>query len=396
MTINCDYILVKIDKELNDDLGTIKNEHGEDVRLVLNPNFNPTHHAKIGAEVISAPQYLSGRDYPLGEIHPGSPRPIVYRSSDSIEKALAALPPKYRRTQGKSLVSRYQAGSYEPQMLTHFGAPVEVEVGDIVYFHYNCLINEQNFWGFTDDMQLIYKIHYSQLFCYVRHGAVVMLNNYVLVSEYFDDEIQDIDVNGVAVKAKLKGNLVIQIHDKPRYLLGYLQHIGAAIGPHGRSENLRGEAILYAVGSEFENTIEGQKYWVMRQQDIVAVYCDEKFNNPNAALEFNVLRPVGDYIMVIPEQLEVSNNVKTHVWDQTKNSQEFKQGEIFVLPSAVSQTKKIKKYGRGVVIGLGNTVEDNWLGERIAYEKSSFYMYAEEWQRAFVRRDDVYGTFIKE
>lgn len=393
MNTNCDYVLVKIDKELNDHLATITNENGEKVELLLNPNFNPTHHAKICAEVIGAPGYLSGRDYPLHERYPGTPRPLAYRGHDSISATMRALPLKYQKLQESALRASYQPGTYEVEMISHYGVEVECEIGDTVYFHYNCLLTDTNFWGYTEDYQLIYRIHYSQMFCYVRDGVIHMINNYVLVSEYFDGDIEDIDVNGVLIKAKLKGNLVIQIHEKPKYLLGRMEHIGPGIGPYLRSENLRGEVILYAIGSEFENTIEGVKYLVMRHQDIVAVYCDEKFTNLSAGMDFNTLRPVGDYMMVIPDAVKVSEKTNTHVWDQTKENQEFKQGELFVLPHMVSQTKKNKKWSTGNVIGQGELVPSDWIGGKIAYEKSSFYLYTKEWERGFIRYGDVYGHF---
>jgi len=42
-----DYVFVKVNSELNDVAGFIKDEHGNSIELKLNPHWKPTEHATM-------------------------------------------------------------------------------------------------------------------------------------------------------------------------------------------------------------------------------------------------------------------------------------------------------------------------------------------------------------
>lgn len=394
-----DYVLVRVQSELNDFLGVIKDENGNDVKLVLNPNWKPTHHVRICGEVVAVPEYLSGADNPLYEIYPGCPKPTQYRSHDSIEKMMLSVAEKHR---SKKIIP-YLCGRGLPNFQSHFGTSVEVEVGSKVYFHYNCLLTPENFMFQEADGNLVYRIHYSQLFCWIRKNEdeICMLNGYVLVTPYFE-ETEEIDVDGVKIRGKTKGSLVTEIGSKPKYLTGIVQHIGKGIGPDSR-DLPPGSLVLFRPSSEFSNVIEDQEFFTMRHWDLVATFISEeeiKYTKElalrdNFIIEFNDIIPVGDYVAIAPEDQPLARKTVTHVYNPNLPTQQFKPGEIFLLDNAFSheKKKKIQRYGVGEVIMMGELCKKKFDSQKVAYELSSYYLWVPEFGIAFIREGDILGTY---
>lgn len=400
MKIGSDFIMVRVESTLNTFLGTIKDENGKDVKLIINPNWKPTHHVRICGEVIAVPTYLTGRDNPLYEKYPGSPKPMAYRSHDDINQRLSVMPKHYRDTAQVP----YMCGKYVPDFQTHFGVDPEIKEGDLAYFHYNSLLNEDNFLYQEPSGDLVYLIHYSNLFCYVRQGNIRMLNAYVLVSQYRDEEEQEIKVGGSFIFGKLKGNLVTEIGSKPKYLTGIVEHIGAGIGDDVR-QTVPGALVVFRPSSEFINTIENNSFYAMKQWDLLAEWLSdseikdvqEQAILNNVVIEFNKIIPIGDYVMISPDDQPVSKTLVTHVFDPNAPSQSFKPGEIFVPATIYSheKKKKIHNYGVGEVILQGELCKKNFVGEKVAFEKSSFYIWLDEFKVVLVRFGDIYGKYEK-
>lgn len=392
-----DYVLVRVASELNDFLGVIKDENGKDVKLVINPNWQPTRHARICGEVIAVPEYLSGMDSPLYEHYPGSPKPTVYRGHDAINRQMEMTPPKYRTT----TKIPYVCGRYTPQHQTHFGTPVETKVKDVVYFHYLSLLREENFLYREKEGSLVYRIHYSQIFCFVRDGEMTMLNAFVLVVPYYEESSQKIDVAGQQITGKMKGDLVVELGDKPRYLTGMVCHIGEGIGPDKRT-TIPGTLILFRPSSEFRNVIEGCDFYVMKHFDILCEFLSDAeiehtkqlAARENIIIEFNKVIAVGDYVMIQPDDQPVSKSLVTHVYDPAATFQRFDKGDIFIPAGVLSQEKKKKfhRYGIGTVVLQGELCKKNFVGRKVAFEKSAYYLWCDEFKIVFVRYGDIYGT----
>lgn len=392
MEVYSDFVLVKVDSELETFAGMIKDDKGNEIKLILNPNFRPTHHSKISARVISSPRRLSGKDNPLYEIYPGSPRPLSYRGHDYIKSVMDDIPIRYQ----KNHVVPYQCGMFRPKMQTHADVQVDIEPGDTVYFHYNTLLNEQNYlYRDMRDGMLVYRVPYGSIYCRVRKQKITMLNAFVLVSEIYDDEVVDIEVDGRTVKGKMHGNLVASIGERPKYLSGILRHIGEGIGPDRRDIPV-GTHVVFRPSSEFVNMIEGEAFYVMRHWDIVASWIpdseiDELRHKPGFEMfERNFwIRPEGDYVMVRPNPIKMGKN--TRIFDPKAIIQKFKQGEIFLLPGTVKDNKKRKvfSYGVGKVIDSGVLCDIN--NKEVYYEKGPHYVYIEEYDLGFVRAGDVFG-----
>jgi len=300
-------VLVRIDDEFDRHLGWVKNAEGLDVELIVDPKWRPDHRVKITGEIIASPEYLSGIGSPYYENYPGLPKPMAYRGSEQIAKKLAMMPEHYRKLKDKQVP--YSCGGWSPSNQTAFGVPVETEVGDKAYFHYSTLRSTENFQYREVSGKVVYKVPYESLFCIVRNNRITMLNGNVLVDKYFDDDLEDVEVGDNTIRAKVKAGLVVQIGEKPKYLTGVLRHIGKPIGDQTRYTCAPGELIMFRPSSEFENTIEGHEYYVMKQWDLIAKVLrpdkelDELMDN-YPQIEINNIIPVGDYLLVVPEDLE--------------------------------------------------------------------------------------------
>lgn len=394
------WVLVRVPSEFNNIIGTIKDEHGNEKEIIVDTSFRDTHHSRICAEVIASPTYLNG-DTIIYENYPGTPRPLTYRGHDDVLLQVKTLAPKRRRPEN---IYPPVCATFEPTFTTLLNEPIRIKNGQTVYFHYNVLLNETNYLGRDESGQLVYKVHYSQLFCVVDNGNITMLNGYVLVSEYYEDDTEEIVLRDSRFEWKFKGKtkngLVVQVDEKPKYLIGRLEHIGPGLGTNTRMIE-PGELIMYRPKSEFKNTIEGTEYYVMRQWDIVAIVIsaeelrefDRSFQDHNIGdVGLLPIKPVGDYVMLTPETPEIKSKTKLHVYDPKNKDQEFKPGELFILGTTVSH-KKNGLPTKGNVLGSGENTK-GWNGKKVMYIKGPAYVWVEEYELAFVREGDIQGEFI--
>lgn len=397
-----DYVVVQLPEVMNEFCSELKDENGNVIKLVMNTSYHPTHHVRISAKVIAVPGRLSSNLEPLYEIYPGSPRPLQSRDTDQMQKQLNEMPAHYRK--GNAGLT-YLCGGFRPEFKTFENEPVEVPVGSTIYFHYNSLLKPENYMEKLENGDLLYRIPYTSIFCYVEYegGPINMVNNYCLVTPYVDEATQEIEMpGGGKIFGRMRGNLVISLEESKKYLTGVLRHIGRPIGPDHRSMTPVGALIMYRPSSEFVNNIEGDPYYVMRSTDIVAEWIEdseiEKVKNIYAlrgqTIEFNQIVPVGDYIMITPEQQSVMRQGQQIIFDPHNPNQKFNQGDLFVPDSAFSQDKKkkIHRYGLGKVLFSGELCTKDRKDLDVMYEKSGFYLYVPEFNVVFVREKDIYGN----
>lgn len=400
-----DYVIVQVPGIMNEFVGELKDENGKVIKIILNTSYHPTHHVRLHAKVVAVPERLSEQLEPLYEIYPGCPRPLQARDTDQMQRQINAMPPQYRSRHGL----KYLCGGFKPEFKTLENEPVEVPVGSTVYFHYNSLLKAENYLERLENGDLLYRIPYSSIFCYIEYegGPINMLNNYCLVTPYVDEKTQEIEMpGGGKIFGRMRGDLVISLEESKKYLTGILRHIGRPIGPDNRKITPIGALIMYRPSSEFVNNIEGDPYYVMRSTDIVAEWIEdseiEKVKKIYAlrgqTIEFNQIVPVGDYVMITPEAQSVLKQGQQIVFDPHNPNQKFNQGDLFVPEGAFSQDKKKKlhKFGVGRVLFSGELCENDRKDLDVMYEKSGFYLYVPEFNVVFVREKDIYGTIEKE
>jgi co-chaperonin GroES (HSP10) len=185
-------------------------EYGN-LKLHIDPEFNPTHYARIYGRVIAVPD---GKAY--------------NEEGVEIEK--------------------------------------NVQVGDIIYFHYLTTSDETNcIYG------NYYKVPYYWVFCVVRSGNILPVGSWTLCESVVEEEFNQVEVNGQRIEAITSASgLVIGINKKPSTKFARLVHIGASVGKGIELDVSPGELVLLNKNSNFVNKIEGKEYYTVRQSDILS------------------------------------------------------------------------------------------------------------------------------
>jgi co-chaperonin GroES (HSP10) len=286
-------VIVRLSSEMKD-RKEIAGKDGEYITLFSDVEYNKWHKVMTHGEVVGIPAKLPADV--LYFKNPGSPAPNQYMTSDDVEGMAGAYNPAKR----DQVINRIRVnnGLHTPEFETLKGKSIDIRFQDKVYFNY-LAIGDENFLGYDKSGKLLYKIKYSELFCRVRSGKITMLNGNCLVKPYFGEGFKETDVDGKTVQAKTiqAGNteLVTELADRPLYLQGILKHIGPPVGELSRTDCKPGDRIIYATASDYEEEIEGETYFVMKQWDLLSKIKDHGEGKEE-------LIPVGDYISIQTQQ----------------------------------------------------------------------------------------------
>ena len=180
------------------------------LKLHIDPEFNPTQYARIYGRVIAVPE-------------------------------------------GKA----YNEESFEIEK--------EVQIGDIIYFHYLTTSDETNcIYG------NYYKVPYYWIFCVVRSGNILPIGSWTLCETVVEEEFNTVEVNGQKIEAITSASgLVIGLNKKPSTKFARLSHIGRPLVGEDELKISQGALVILNKNSNFKNTIEGKEYYTVRQGDIL-------------------------------------------------------------------------------------------------------------------------------
>jgi co-chaperonin GroES (HSP10) len=180
------------------------------LKLHIDPEFNPTQYARIYGRVIAVPE-------------------------------------------GKA----YNEESFEIEK--------EVQVGDIIYFHYLTTSDETNcIYG------NYYKVPYYWIFCVVRSGNILPIGSWTLCETVVEEDFNTVEVGGQKIEAITSASgLVIGINKKPSTKFARLSHIGRPLVGTDELKIGKGALVILNKNSNFKNTIEGKEYYTVRQGDIL-------------------------------------------------------------------------------------------------------------------------------
>ena len=126
----------------------------------------------------------------------------------------------------------------------------ELQIGDIVYFNYLTVDKENLIFGEDD----IYTAQLEDCFCYVRSDGISAISNYILVEPHETAEMHGSIYLGEPKMSEEEG--YVRFISKP---LKDKEDLGLVPGDHIRFHE------RYA----FLNTIEGKKFYIMRQDDVM-------------------------------------------------------------------------------------------------------------------------------
>lgn len=151
--------------------------------------------------------------------------------------------------------------------ITEHGIPIqdEVKVGDIIYFHYLTTNDETNrIYG------NYYKVPYYWIFCSVRDSVIQPIGSWTLLEKYIEETYDTVEVSGKRVEAIVaKSGLVTGLYKKPSQKYAIVRHIGKPLGDSNPLNITKGDKVLLEKNSNFENEIEGKKYYTVKQEYIL-------------------------------------------------------------------------------------------------------------------------------
>lgn len=126
----------------------------------------------------------------------------------------------------------------------------ELQSGDLVYFNY-LTVQEDNL---VTDERNVYLVDLEECFCYVRSGEITAVANHVLIEpDMIEEKVGSIYV-GVPKKSEDEG---------------YVRHISAPLKDKEELGLVIGDKVRFHERNAFLNKIEGNEYYVMRQDDLL-------------------------------------------------------------------------------------------------------------------------------
>lgn len=280
-------VLIQSDTEVDDVISTGK------VTLFKDTTYDHHRSKRIYGTVAALPYRLSTeRIHQEDNFYPVARQ---YFPGEAISRQAVAQSRQFRRllntAEERKLRSRYSCGIYEPEYTRLDHQPIEGQIGDKAYFHYLALSND-TYIGQDEDHKRYYRVPYQNIFCFVRDGRTTMVNGYVQVEPYWNEDYQEIEVDGKLIRGKLKGDLVVGLAEAPEYRTGVVRRKGKDYGKDTRSTVREGDIVLYDKGSEFKNTIEGKEVYLMQQWQIIA----KKESFIMEGKEHQTFLPVGNYV----------------------------------------------------------------------------------------------------
>jgi len=132
------------------------------------------------------------------------------------------------------------------------GKEVEVEPGDKVYVHH--FICTPDNWYEIDGKNYA-ELGYSHIYCKIKDEDIVMIQDYILIDRAYEDESTCISPGGLWLK------------EKPDEMqqVGIVKHVNP-------NSNLKpGDKVIYSRLSDYEMTIEGERYLKMRDKDVIGI-----------------------------------------------------------------------------------------------------------------------------
>jgi len=146
----------------------------------------------------------------------------------------------------------------------------EFVVGDTIYFHF-LIADEENM--IKENGENFLRVPMNQIFCYVRENKITCYGGYVLAKSIFDDDVEQVEVEGKMIPAKLSASgLVVDLDISFRENLSKIVHIGLPLQGEEELGVVPGDIIVMESQNHHKYTIEGIDYFVFHQSDIIAQY----------------------------------------------------------------------------------------------------------------------------
>jgi co-chaperonin GroES (HSP10) len=186
------------------------------------------------------------------------------------------------------------------KITTPFRDDVEINKGDKVYFHH-FVVQQDNY--VIEDGKKLFQCPRFNLYCVVKNGIPVMVDDWVLVSPILETESDII---------KTFGTLKLYTKSTPDEL--HLMATAEFISKQAEGQGIiAGDIVVYKKDADYDIMIEGKKYYRMKLANVVAVIRNNKLlplrNDilvaDNTSLEER--RPSGIILPINPKREQCEN-----------------------------------------------------------------------------------------
>lgn len=157
-------------------------------------------------------------------------------------------------------------------MLENRGIIDETQIGDRIYFNY--AIPEAGDEFYEENGKRYMRVPLWAIYCAVREGRIIPIGSHVLTKAIYEEH-EEVVVDGKTIRARVTNGLVTGIdvtHDK-RFTR--IAHIGTPL-KGGVDLGLKGgEKVMMESNCDNELEIEGHKYFVMKQENILCTISEQ-------------------------------------------------------------------------------------------------------------------------
>lgn len=173
-------------------------------------------------------------------IDPGIPNPKIFIGHDAIQKIINSGDTTWSN-------AKYHPGLTEKidfETIADYGFKIDAKIGEKVYFHPS-VTESENVYGENE-----YLASVDQIICVIREGTIVPQGGFVLVEPVIDETLES------------STGLITGLESEPVPLEGIVRHVRDGI------DIQKGDRILYQDAADWEVTIEGIKYYAMKEDEI--------------------------------------------------------------------------------------------------------------------------------
>lgn len=153
-----------------------------------------------------------------------------------------------------------------PKKMGYFkGIDPIVEPGDKIYFDYKS-INPEYYQNIVEhEGRDYYRVPYDYIFCVIRNGCITMVGDRVFCEAVYDADVEKIVYEGgETMGRKTASGLIKEINIEHNTKKAMIAHIGETdldVAP--------GDVVHYEIDADDEYEIEGEKYFVMKQENLL-------------------------------------------------------------------------------------------------------------------------------
>jgi co-chaperonin GroES (HSP10) len=151
-------------------------------------------------------------------------------------------------------------------MIENTGIIDETQIGDTIYFNYS--IPEAGDEFHIDNGVRYMRVPLWAIYCSVRNKRIIPIGSHVLTKPIYEDH-EEIEIEGKKIKAKIHNGLVVTTkidHDKRFTKIAY---IGTPLEGCEFLNLNYGDVVMMETHCDNEIEIEGEKFFIMKQENIL-------------------------------------------------------------------------------------------------------------------------------